>query len=524
MAINKSKVYKLTAGDREIFKKAADPSNGVGVNYFTSYYFSGREMREWQWHLHHASQRQITIVGGVGSGKTVGAGLSYATWAAMTPRFSFMGLAPTGWQSKLMYEAIIREASDRPFERFISKAIERPYPVITLKSDYIGESQLSFMSAADSAERIQGWEGDAMNLDEAGVLMDGQWLLTMMVTRLRGTIPIPQGGFRDRLKRMSVITANYDFAPPWLWERMDRMEKDPVNFLSMQVKSSDNLTEEDIENYKLVVPEDQWDQMLEGKKPEGIGEHFSMESIQRCEDWTLNRIAQEHLLENETPTPDWEVDERTTAGCVHWEQPSEARNGRIYLLVGDPGQGNPPHRNAGCIIVWDITDFPKEPATLIHFKWVYGNASYDPWKIAYKYAWEKYKPVDALVDNTGTQKLWDEQVLLDMGIWANGVDFSGQKKGMLVAAIQQVQRGLYRWPYIQGIRSQLVGYSLSKDTESNKLPQDIAATIMMTSWHLRAYLWEDYAEENEPEEAVEISSARDTRETILIPRNLSQIQ
>ena len=86
---------------------------------------------------------------------------------------------------------------------------------------------------------------------------------------------------------------------------------------------------------------------------------------------------------------------------------------------------------------------------------------------------------------------------------------------MLVAAIQQVQRGLYRWPYIQGIRSQFAGYSLAKDTESNKLPQDIAATIMMTSWHLRAYLWEDYAEESTPEEAVEISSARNTRETIV---------
>ena len=136
----KSKHYMMTQGDYEIFRRAANPNNGVGVNYFTSYYFGGREMREWQWWFHHAAQRQITVVGGAGSGKTVGAGLSYATWAAMTPGFSYMNLAPTGWQSKLQYDAILREAMNRPFEQFISRYIERPYPMIVLSSDYIGES------------------------------------------------------------------------------------------------------------------------------------------------------------------------------------------------------------------------------------------------------------------------------------------------------------------------------------------------------------------------------------------------
>ena len=92
--MNKGKSYRLTAGDIEIFRKACDPSDGVVVNWFTSYYF-GRELRQWQWAFHHALAKQISVVGGTGSGKTVGAGLSYATWAAMTPTFSFMNLAPT---------------------------------------------------------------------------------------------------------------------------------------------------------------------------------------------------------------------------------------------------------------------------------------------------------------------------------------------------------------------------------------------------------------------------------------------
>lgn len=223
-------------------------------------------------------------------------------------------------------------------------------------------------------------------------------------------------------------------------------------------------------------------------------------------------------MEKEVPTPGWAVEETTGAGCIHWERPSEAQNGRYYLLVDNPGQGNPPHRNSGVIIVWDITEFPKQPATLVHFKWVYGNGSYDPWKVAYKYAWETYRPVEALVDNTGTQKLWDEQVLLNMGIWATGLDFSGLKDGMLVAALQQVQRRLFRWPYIQGLRTQLIRYNISEDTKNSKLPQDIVATIMMTAWYLRNRLWEDYAEQHEPEEPVVLSSAREAREEILTPR------
>ena len=519
-----NKVYKLTPGDRALFAKAADPSDGIGANWFTSYYFGGRELRHWQFAFHHAAQSQLSVIGGVGSGKTVGAGLSYAEWAATTPMFKFMNLAPTGWQSKLMYEAVLRESYGHPFERFIFKTIERPYPTIILKSDYIGESRLEFMSAADNAERIQGWEGDAMNLDEAGVLMDGDWLLIMMVTRMRGTVPTPQGKFRKRLRRMSVVTANYDFAPPWLWARMDKMYTMPEHFLSMQVKSSDNLSAEDIESMKLVVPEDKIAEMLEGKKPEGAGVHFTMQDIKKCEDWSINRLAQEAILERDTPLPGWKVEEKSSIGCVHFEMPPD--NGRIYLQVGDPGSGNPPHRNAGVVWVLDITGFPKEPARLVYFDWTYGHGSYTNWKTSYHYAWETYQPLQSVVDNTGVQKLWDEQILLDLGIFATGVDFTGLKKAMLVAAQQLVQRGLIVWPYIMGIRSQLVGYDLQLDVESKRLPQDIVATLLMSAWSLRQYLHESYSvKQNEIDrrEPAILASAKSVRSRIMVARNMQDV-
>jgi hypothetical protein len=512
------KTYRLTPGDHELFKKASDPSDGIGLNWFISYYFKGRELREWQWYFAHHPAPHKTCIGGTGSGKTVGAGLVYATYAAMTPRFSYMNVAPTAWQALLQYNAILREAADKPFEKFIYKYVERPFPKIVLRSDYIGESTLEFMSCADDAERLQGTELDAINGDEFGVIVDGTWLMTMLVSRLRGNVPLPQGGFRPRLKHLSIITANYDFAPPWLWERMDRMFRQPDKFLSMIVKSQANLSEEDIADFKLVIPQDQWGVILEGQKPEGKGENFSIDAISACEDWQINRAAQYHILEREIPTPGWAYEESGSVGCHHFERPSETRLGRQYLLVGDPGQGNPPNRNAGVVMVWDVTGYPKQPAELVYFKWVFGNQSYNPFLVAYEYCWNKYRPVEALIDSTGTQKLWDEQVLLDRGIWTTGMDFSGQKKGMLVAAMQQVQRHLFRWPYIQGLRSQLLNYTLLEDTESKKLPQDIVATILMTSFYLRNYLWEEYAEENAPEEPQSFGSARDTRSGVVTPR------
>jgi hypothetical protein len=517
--LKKNRIYQMTPGDYAIFKRAADPTNGVGANCFTSFYFSGRELKPWQWVFHHAAHPQLTVVGGTGSGKTVGAAISYATWAASTPGYSFMGLAPTGWQAKLMYDAILRETMNRPFERFIYRYLERPYPMIVLASDYIGTSTLQFMSASDSAERIQGWEGDSMNGDEFGVLLDATWLLVMMVTRMRGNVPLPWGGFRKRVRRLSIITANYNIAPDWLWSRMDRMFSRPNRFLSMQVKSSEVLDEEELEDMKEIIPIDQHEILLEGKKPELQGSHFSAATIKMCEDWEQNHIAEYHLLRKEIPTPGWRVEELPTIGCTHWEQPPESD--RIYWLIGDPGQGNPPHRNAGTLGVFDVTEFPFSPARLIFFKWVFGNMSYNPWKVSFKYAYDVYRPVRAIVDNTGTQKLWTEQILFNMGMWVEGSDFSSLKQGMLIACLQQMQRGLYRFPYINGIRTQLAGYNISKDTESNKLPQDIVVLFFMASWAMRDVLHASQGETSKSAPAKQpalLTPARDTRSPVITPR------
>ncbi len=483
--------YRLTPAEIEIFKRSMDPSDGVGANWFLGYYFE-RQFMPWQFVFHHAPQQDLTVIGGTGSGKTVGAALSYATYAATMPRFSFMNLAPTSWQSKLMYNAIMREMDGKPFENFIYKAVERPYPKIILRNNYIGESTMHFMSAADDATRIQGWEGDAMNLDEAGLITEGDALIGMMATRLRGSVSVPGGGVRRRMGRLSIITASYVTAPPWLWQRMDMMNKDPEHFLSMTVKSAEagTLSKEDIEAYRRRIPPEQQALLLDGARPEGAGEHFTLKSVNAIEDLEMNRWMQHHTMEKDRPTPGWKYVEEAHIGCTHWEMPAE--RGRSYVLIGDPGQGNPPMRNAGVVAVWDVTNFPDEPARLRFFKWVFGHGSYTNFLNAYEYAYKTYRPIESIIDSTGTQSLWNEQVLLDRRIWATGFDFSGRKNAMLVAAMNIVEKQMIRIPFIQGMRTQLVNYSVQKD---KKLAQDIVVTIMMLGYYLRAPMWEKFNKE-----------------------------
>ena len=96
------------------------------------------------------------------------------------------------------------------------------------------------------------------------------------------------------------------------------------------------------------------------------------------------------------------------------------------------------------------------------------------------------------MDSTGTQSLWNEQILLNEGIWAIGMDFSGKKHHMITSAENQIDSHLYKFPFVQGIRSQLVAYDVIQDA---KLAQDIAACMMMASFYLRTKLYENYEDE-----------------------------
>lgn len=483
----------LSRTDVEVIELAAD--NG---NAFTEYYFAGFKFQDWQLLLHHANQANINIIGGVGSGKTTGAAISAATWAAMTEGFQFMDVAPTSWQATLMYDAVLRFAeAGRYYEKFITRVARKPYPVIELYN----KSELRFMTAQDDISRLRGWEGDWMHGDEFGFLKTLRRTLAIMRTRLRGKTPLG----RARLGRLSVTTTATD--NPELWERFDRgLDDDSGNYLSFTVRTQDNphLTARDIELMTEDIPEEIRVVEMDGQRPVGRGLYFPLHVIMSCEDWDLNNLAYEAA---EAKVPGAVYEESSRVGVMRFALPY--LHGHEYMIVGDPGTGNLPRRNAGVIMVFDITGFPLEPASkanMVAFAWVNGNGRYENFEVQYKTWWEYYRcGLNAAIESTGPQKSFAEYAftlgLHGQQMLVEEADMSGNKKMVaLQAAIQLMQRGLVVIPFIRGLRSQFTAYELP-DT---KLAQDIVSAFMVAAdWLRRWRIWDLFGGPDETSDETE---------------------
>ena len=224
---------------------------------------------------------------------------------------------------------------------------------------------------------------------------------------------------------------------------------------------------------------------MEGDRPVGIGEVFTSTMIRLCEDWDLNAQMERGLGigKGQTPIKGWEEEAYPGVGPVIWRRPKV--EGRLYAMAGDPGSGNPPHRNAPVIMVFDVTDFPQEPAELMAFHWIAGHGTYSPFLVKYFQEYNFWRPNWALFDSTATQRGFDELVFTGWGLPAEGYNFAGMHKGAAIGALAMIMsRGLLRIPYLKGIREQLAGYVLA----DKKIAQDIVTTMSMIAAKLREFM------------------------------------
>lgn len=468
----------ITETDVEIMKLAND--NG---SVFTRYFFNGFEFQPWQLLMHHAAQPNLSIIGGVGSGKTLGVGISAATWCACVSYFHFMNIAPTSWQSTLMFDAVLSWAEvGRYYDKFIERIARKPYPIIQLHNG----STMRFMTAQDDIARLRGWEGDWMHGDEFGFIDTLRTTIAIMRTRLRGKTPTG----RPRLGRLSIATTATD--NPELWDRFDMAVERPRTYLSFTVRTDQNphLTQRDIELMMEDIPEELRLVEMDGARPMGRGRFFPLQVVRACEDRSLNDLAHAAATAGVKGAL-YEDDSRK--GLLRYGLPYVP--GHEYVIVGDPGTGNVPRRNAGCIMVFDITGFPMQEgsvAQMVAFAWVSGNGEYTAFEHQYKSWWEYYRcGMNAALEATGPQKSFAEYAftlgLQGQTMLVEGMDMSGNKKNeALQAAIQVFQRGLITLPFIRGARNQLVGY----DLPDTKLAQDIVSTFMTAAAWLRKWrIW-----------------------------------
>lgn len=513
--------FSIPPADAEVFRQASSLETG-GMKAFTSYFLADLtkmprwdlvgvriDLREgkgfdaateyvpwipldWQFVLAHASQMDATIIGGMGSSKTVGAAACGLYWANMLPSFKFLGCGPTAYQAVQMHDAMKKELLDwnrqeevpRPIHKYVKKIVDRPWPRV----EFINGSTMEFMSADKQGAKILTWSGDVVVVDQAESFPELETLMENLGTRTRGVVHD-----RERLGKL-ILLANAEYHPA-LWERFDMGLEEGVqeHYLSILLTTYDNpylsKSQTDAFERRIVDPERRR-QLLLSERPMPRGQEFTPALLEPAQDPSMDENMAHHLREE---TVGYKLLEMRRAGVVLWETPPGEFD--EYIVVGDPGQNTPPFRNSPCIVVFKVTGFPGVPAELAAFWWGDGKGSYWPFIYKFEEYVAIYKPRAKGFDATGAQKGMDELCFQQRGMIIEGLNMQKWKMQMVVTLKVLLGKQLIRMPKkIQGIWMQLAGWHMP-DT---KLRQDIASTLFMAAFIIqRLFVLSDVPDETQ---------------------------
>jgi len=456
-----------------------------GFHLGTRWYFRDWEPLPYQYVWHMAPYFNTTFVAGIGAGKTAAVAASYAMDCITIPGFRALNASVTAKQAELAYEMVDswREGNPR-LEHLITDVVLRPWPIIK----FWNQSEFSFRTAGLGAKFIRGHEYDRINYDEAGLDMDGE-AIRVLRGRLRGRRP-------DGSARMARLDVTGTPTPSeWFRKRFYQgLRGDPTateetlrDYFSMRVETYDNirLTPDQIRMMEKEYPPEMIDIELRGMFPEwGMG-FFPVNHINACVNGNL--LDEMYLATRPEngglPKAGYTILEWPRIGIVNWEVP--AMPDGLYVIAGDPGTGNPPNRNAPCIMVFDVNKSPKK---MVAFWWGSAHGSYHPFLEKYQYLCQKYYPVARGVDTTGTQKAIDELGFEELGIEIDPISFGNLKDAMLNALSLDITGHNIEYPQIHGIINQL---SLYRKEIDKKLDQDIVMTMAQVS-HLSRFVREGY--------------------------------
>ena len=471
-----------------------------GDGYYFQFDRNFEERYKWQKKLVFAKQSLIVGVMGIGSGKTLGVGMAATTWAISTEGFKFMNGANWAYQSKLMKDLIIEQLIDTPAHDFIEKDVDTPYPKITFRfmaGKSVYRSSLEFMSMDKNAAKIFSWRGDWINLDEAALVDNLDIALMNLSTRLTGQTA--RG--REYLARMSLMTNPWDNeSANHVYYFYDLAIDNPEECLSISVPTTANRNVTDRQvtgTMKFIRNTEEQERLLEGRRPEGKGKYFAKPRVEACADPYLTAWIEENYKRR---VPGYQIVREQALGVVEYQTPKKSD---FVFLLGDPGTGAYPARNAPCIVAVDGSKLPEQPAIVVGFWWGNGRGSIQPFVEKFMDWRERYKPIFAGVDSTGPQSGM-VQILNLQEFWGGvpqrqmlyektpitGLDFSvGRKFNMLISLRNMVELGLLKWPdFAKGIKSQMFHYDPMLDRGGEpKIAQDIIATLAMAAFVVRAY-------------------------------------
>ncbi len=404
------------------------------------------------------------------SAKTMGKALSFLYRGITLPAYRAFALAPLSKQSEEVHKVMFQAIEGTYFERFLESAPMRPVATIRLANDYTGLNTIECYSLQDDPTKLRTMTADEAMVDQAEEIDDLAEVLRSVGTRFRGQT----NRGRPRRGQISFIANAKD--NPQLWDYFDEGVTSPKFVWAIAPTTFQNpyLTVRDLSNFEQFVGTSAGDQethML-GHRPMGNGEHFSAATLTACRDGSMDIEMEHHLT---LKTKGYVKLEQHRTHVHRWEMPPQ--KDRIYCVVADPGWGDPPDRNSCAIGVFDITDFPRIPARLRAFDWVFGGGSSNPWITKYTeyvttyngFAWNGY-------DATGPSGAGYEKIAGMKFLMSQPVLLNGQKKYAYLNLLKkEMADTLIRFPNINHLYSQLSKYRLPDEGTR----QDIVSMLII---------------------------------------------
>jgi hypothetical protein len=458
-----------------------------------TYFFEKRGflLLPWALEMYRAKQKHKYVLGLQGAGKTQNCAALILYLCATISNFKALNVAPLQYQSKQMFEAVKSIVQDTPFlkkfVKFHGKKWYREQPVLII--DFLNGSTFEFLNVDKGADNIQSWSGDLINVDEAGQLngideFGIEELAKMrpnLVSRLRGTRP----DGTPRMGWLSMISFGYDCDTFWDLYEASQSPNDQTWGRLVLHRDNPYLTQEQVELIRASVLPGEEDRYMSGIRPTPKGAEINGRLIDAMFKGSLLSDTQQKIdagsLEHRISTG--------PGGIQLYETPPDPD--RMYMVAGDPGTGAAPDRNAPTVIVWDVTDFPEQPARIVAFWWADGGGSYIPFVQKFGEYVLKYE-IPARYrgyDSTASQKAIAELSWQQEGMEVMPMGFDGAKKWMYLNALKLILgKGLMESPEIHGIRQQLSRYHLP----DKKIAQDIVAVFCMGAYMLFPLYREKY--------------------------------
>lgn len=442
-----------------------------------------------------------TVIGGLGAGKTRGWATSALIHAATKPNFQAFVLAPRARQVEEVFNIMMQLIAGTLYEeRFYIRDTAGKRFKIEIGNEFTGLNTIEFFPIADDMSKLLTLSGDMALVDQAeSELLHLPTIMRMIGTRFRGRDP--KTG-RSRIGTLTfVANAAYN---PILWQIFDRAKIKPKKYKSYNPSTYDNpfLTDDDLDRFEETVggTEEAIRVHLYAKRPRGEGQHFSQSVIDAMQSSILQETMAKGLDEEK---PGFYYAETAEAGIVTYEMPPVP--GRKYLVISDPGTGKPPDRDAPCIMVWDITDFPgtkssPRPASLQAFRWFDGKRDINHWASTYNELVHRYNAeLTNGFDATGFQAGYDQWLTILDSLIPEKMSLSGNGKYLALNSAKMLA-GRHMFAVPADLDPVFEHLAMYMTPEPDHFAQDVTMTFFLSAqWLQRLYYIDDsdeFAEED----------------------------